>query len=36
VLTYTQEHNVEPTDEVVALVKERYPLPAEYDWNMVR
>lgn len=36
VLTYTQEHNVEPTDEVVALVKERYPLPPQYDWNMVR
>ncbi len=35
-LTYTQEHQVKPTDEVIALVKERYPLPAEYDWNMVR
>lgn len=35
-LTYTEEHNTEVTDEVIARVRELYPLPAAYDWNMVR
>ncbi len=33
-INYTNEHQVEATEEVVRKVRELYPIPARYDMNM--
>lgn len=36
VIEYTTEHNIEANEEVVAKVKELYPIPAKYNLTMFR